>query len=148
MLLKFFGCMILAAILEFVLWFVIVNFFEWRFKKKSNSIVMLYDSIYPMIAENFNNDKSLKVSIKFQYFGSKVKFRNALEASLKIELLIHKALKDYYIVKFLVEEFSENLMPDFENWEIVDCKEQLEEACREIRKLRNNHGQEGQKKEL
>lgn len=148
MLLKFLGCMILAAVLEFVLWLSAVKFFEWRFLKKSNSILMLYDSIYPMIADKFNNDKSLKVSVRFEYFGSKVRFRNALEASLKIEILIQKALKDYYIVKFLVEEFAEDLIEDFDNWEIVDCKEQLEGACYEIRELINKHGQELQKEEL
>lgn len=144
MLLEFLGCIILAAVVEYILWFATASFFERRFFKKANAIFILYDSIYYMIEDNFNRDNLMKVSAKYEFCGCKIKFKNALEASLKFEILVQRALKNYHIVKYLIDGIAEN----FESTEISMCKNDLEKCCYEIRKLIINNKQEGQKKEL
>ena len=125
--------MILAAIIEFILWIGAIKFFEMRFLRKAKSISLLYDATYQFIADNFNEDNAMKISVKYQHCGSKIKIRSGLEASLKIELLIHKAFKDYYIVKWLLE-WVEN---ESEKLDVDEAKEFLEEICYEMRELIN-----------
>ena len=125
--------MILAAIIEFILWIGAIKFFEMRILRKAKSISLLYDATYQFIADNFNEDNAMKISVKYQHCGSKIKIRSGLEASLKIELLIHKAFKDYYIVKWLLE-WVEN---ESEKLDVDEAKEFLEEICYEMRELIN-----------
>ena len=84
LLLKILGCMILAAVIEYVLWLAALRFFEWRFLKKAESICCLYDSVITHICNNNYYDKPLKISVNFEHFKSKVKFHNSLDAILKI----------------------------------------------------------------
>ena len=143
-LLQFLGCMILAGVIEYVLWCVAIKFFEWRFLRKAHAVCFLYDATNPFIEGNFNEDNSMKIFIKYKHYGYKIKFHNALEASLKIELLIHKALKNYYIVKWLLDWFEN----ESERLEIDEAKEFLEELCHEMRGIIDNQTQELQTEEL
>ena len=145
-LLQFLGCMIFAGVVEYVLWCMAIKFFESRFLRKAQAVCFLYDATNPLIEGNFNEDNSMKVFIKYKYCGCKIKFHNALEASLKMELLIQKALKNYYIVKWLLE-WVEN-ETESEKLEIDEAKEFLEEMCHEMREIINNQAQELQKGEL
>lgn len=132
MLLRFLGCMIIAAIIEGILFYLIAKISERRFLKKTDAILMLYDTIYPMLADNFNDDNSLKVSVKFEYCNSKIKFRNANEAGLKFELLVRRALRNYYVC-----EYALNLLGiDFTITNLDECIKDLEEVCQEIIELR------------
>ena len=133
MLLKVLGCMILAAIIEYIILRSIVQYYEHRFFKQANSIFMLYDCIYPMIEDGFNNDKQLKVFVKYEYGRCKIKFRNAVEAGLNFELLVQKALKSYRIVEFVMSMVNE----DTSDTEMFECRKDLEKTCCEVRTLVN-----------
>lgn len=138
MLLKFLGCMILAGILEYLMFIIAAKFFEWRFLTKSQSVVMLYDSIYSMIEAGFNNDNQLRVSVNLEYCKSKIKFRNAVEANLKIQIMLQKCLKNYYILEYLADQLND----DLEGTEVMECKKIIEEICEEIRTMKNNHAEQ------
>lgn len=131
LLLKFYGCIILAAVIEFALFYLIAEFFRKRFFEQADAIFLLYEYIYPMIEDNFNSDNEMKVSATYEYCGRKIKFHNALEASLKFEILAQKALKNYYIAEY----FLDLLKIELDELEMDECKEQLEEYCLELRTL-------------
>lgn len=143
-LLEFLGCMILAGVLEYALWWIAIKFFEWRFLRKAQAVCFLYDATIQLIEGNFNEDNSMKIMVKYKHCGCKLKFHNAHEASLKIELLIHKALKNYYIVKWLIDGIEN----ESEKLEIDEAKEFLEELCQEMRSIIDNQKQELQTGEL
>ena len=143
-LLIFLGSMVLAGVIEYLLWQSAISFFEWRFLRKAKSILLLYDATLQILQNKFNDNNSMKISLKYEHCGNKIKFRNALEASLKIELLIHKALKNYYIIKWLIDADEENL----EEFQIEDAKKKLEEICYEMRNIVNTQEQEFQNEEL
>jgi len=143
-LLEFLGCMILAGVIEYALWWMAIKFFEWRFLRKAHAICFLYDATCQLIEAKFNENNSMKIFVKYEHCGCKIRFHNALEASLKIELLIHKALKNYYIVKWLLDWFEN----ESEKLEIDEAKEFLEELCQEMRGIIDNQTQELQTGEL
>ena len=62
-LLQFLGCMIFAGIIEYVLWYLAIKFFEWRFLRKAHAVCFLYDATNPLIEGNFNEDNSMKIFI-------------------------------------------------------------------------------------
>jgi len=133
MLLKFLLSMILAGIVTLAIFRAIVKFFEWRFLSKSESIFMLFECIYPMIEDDFNNDKSMKVFVKFQHGKCKIKFRDAVEAGLKFELLVQRNFKNYRIFEYVMSIWDE----DLQGSEMQECKEELEKLCCEVRTLVN-----------
>ena len=133
MLFKFLGCMILAAIIEYILLRSIIQYYEHRFFKQANSLFMLYECIYPMLEDGFNNDKQLKVFVKFEYGRCKIKFRNAVEAGLKFELLVQKSFKSYRVVEFIMNMVGE----DTSDTDMFEWKKDLEKTCCEVRTLVN-----------
>lgn len=133
MLLKLLGCMILAAIIEFILLRTIIQYYEHRFFKQANSIFLLYECIYPMIEDGFNDDKKLKVFVKYEHESCKIKFRNAVEAGLGFELLVQKAFKSYRVVEFVMSMVNQ----DTSGTDTFECKQDLEKICCEVRTLVN-----------
>ena len=121
--------MVLAAIIEFAVWHLSIKFFEWRFLKKAESICFLYDSVYQFIDNNFEDAHSVNISLKYKHRKIKIKFHNSSEAMLKIELLIQRALKNYKIVKMLIE----GRIDESEKFEIDECKEYLESMREEMK---------------
>ena len=105
--------------------------FKILIKINKNIYITTSKSIYALIIISYEHNFSI------------IKFHNAFEASLKIELLIHKTLKNYYIVKWLLD-WVEN---ESEKLEIDEAKEFLDELCHEIREIMNNQTQELQKGE-
>ena len=106
-------------------------------------ICCLYDSVVTHICNDNYYDKPLKISVNFEHFKSNVKFHNSLEATLQIELLIHKSMRDFKIAKYL--NGTENQIVEFE---IDEAKEHLEEICREMRSIISSQTQEVQQQEL
>lgn len=143
MLLKFLGCMVLAAIIEYILLRSIIKYYEQRFLNQANSICMLYECIYPMLEDDFNNDKKMKVFVKFKHGKCKIKFRNAVEAGLNFELLVQKAFKSYRVVEFVMSMVNQ----DTSGTDMFECKQDLEKICCEVRTL-VNEAQEKNIKEL
>ena len=135
---KFLLSMVLAAVIEGVIIVALIQFFEWRFFKKADSIMMIYECVYPMIEETFNADDSLKVKVKFNYCNCKIKFHNSLEASIKMEILVQRALRNYYIVEFLMGMIARDCGWD----DTLAVKESLEELCCQMRKLTSNDQEE------
>ena len=133
MLLKFLGCMVLAAIIEYILLRSIIWYYERHFLNQADSILMLYECIYPMIEDDFNNDKKMKVFVKFQHGRCKIKFRNAVEAGLNFELLVQKALKSYRVVEFVMSMVNQ----DTSGTDTLECRKDLEKICCEVRTLVN-----------
>lgn len=133
MLFKILGAMLLAAIIEFILLRTIIQYYEHRFFKQANSIFLLYECIYPMIEDGFNDDKKLKVFVKYVHGSCKIKFRNAVEAGLGFELLVQKAFKSYRVVEFVMSMVNE----DTSGTEMFECRKDLEEICCEVRTLVN-----------
>ena len=104
-----------------------------------------YECIYPMIEDKFNEDNALKVSVKFNYCNCKIKFRSSLDASIKVEILVQRALKNYYILEFIMGMIGQNL----ENTDAMVAKEDLEKLCHEVRCLTSyNQEEQTQEKEL
>lgn len=125
--------MILAGIVTTMIFQVIVKVFEWRFLSKAESIFMLYECIYPMLEYDFNNDKAMKVFVKFQHGRCKIKFHDAVEAGLRFELLVHRAFRSYRIVEYVMSIWDK----DLEGSEMLECKEELDKICCEVRTLVN-----------
>ena len=144
MLWKFLLSMVLAYIIEMLILRTLVQFFEWRFFKKANAFLTLYKSIYTMLEDKFNNDNSMKVSIKYEYCKSKIKFRNALEASIKLEILLQRVFRNYYIVEFIMSMIDS----DLDGTEMKADKEELEEICHKIRMLTSDNQEEQTQEEL
>ena len=93
----------------------------------------------------FNVDDSLNVKVKFNYCNSKIKFHNSLEASVKIEILVQRALRNYYIVEYLMGMLGQ----DFGWDDTLSVKEDLEKLCYEMRKLTSDDQEEqAEEKEL
>ena len=135
---KFLMAMVLAAIIEGLIIVALIQFFEWRFFQKANSIMMIYECVYPMIEGKFNVDDSLKVKVKFNYCNCRIKFHNSLEASIKIEILVQRALRNYNIVEYLMGMIGQ----DFGWDDTLSVKEDLEELCCQMRKLTSDDKEE------
>ena len=133
MLSKLLLSMILAGIVTVAIFQIIVKIFEWRFLNKAESIFMLFECIYPMLEDDFNNDNSMKVWVKFKHGKCKIKFHDAAEACLKFELLVQRVFKDYRVVEYVMGMWDKNL----EGTEMIECREELEKLCSEVRTLVN-----------
>lgn len=122
--------MVLAGIIEYVMWIIALRFFEWRFLQKAEAISFLVDSLMSFVHNNFSKDKPVQISVKYSHFKYKIKFHTSLEAVAKIELIIYKAMRDYKIARYL----DEKEYPD-EELEIDEAKKYLEEICKELREI-------------
>ena len=94
---------------------------------------MLFECIYPMIEDDFNNDKAMKVCVKFQHGKCKIKFHDAAEAGVKFELLVQRLFINYRIVQYVMSMWDK----DLEGSEMLECREELEKLCCEVRTLVN-----------
>lgn len=135
--------MVLAGIIEYVIWLMVLKFFEWRFLKKAEAISFLVDSVMTFVQDDFSEEKPIQVSVKFNHFKYKIKFRTSFEVVLKIELIVHRAMRDYNIARYLDDR--EYLDAEVE---IDEAKKYLEEICEELREIIKIQEDIPQKKEL
>ena len=126
-------CMILAAIIQYIIRMTAVTIFERRFLKDADSINVLYQAVYPVLRYGFSEENSLIVGAKFEYGGWKIEFENPLEGSILFENVVQKALKNYYRVLDLVYLNDEQIA----NLQIDICKRELEDMCHKIKMLRD-----------
>lgn len=135
--------MVLAGIIEYVIWLMALKFFEWRFLKKAEAISFLVDSIMTFVQNYFSEEKPIQVSVKVNHFKYKIKFRTSLEIVAKVESIIHRAMWDYKIARYLDDR--EYLDAEVE---IDEAKKYLEEICKELREIIKIQEDIPQKKEL
>lgn len=122
--------MVLAGIIEYVMWIIALRFFEWRFLQKAEAISFLVDSLMTFVNDNFSESKPVQISVKYNHFKYKIKFRTSLEVVVKIEVIIQRAIRNYKIARYL----DEKEYPD-EKLEIDEAKEYLEEICKDLREI-------------
>ena len=136
-------CMILAGVIEYTLWIFALRFFENRFLKKAEVICYLYDSICQYIETNYEGEKAVQITVKYNKCKAKIKFRNASEACLEFEALVSKIMRDYKIARWL-----DGTKEETDKFEIDEAKEFIEEICCEMKNIMNMHVTEEQQKEL
>lgn len=56
--------MILAGIIEYVMWLIALRFFEWDFLNKAEAISFLVESVLPFVSNNFSGNKPVQSTNK------------------------------------------------------------------------------------